>query len=371
MKIVFLCGSLKPGCDGVGDYTRRLAGELISIGHKAGIIALNDQYTTEEINSGQQSNDFEIPVLRLPAQWPSKKRFERAGIWIDDFNPEWLSIQFVPFSFHPKGLSFGLSKLLEKLGSGRRWHIMVHELWVGMDKEASLKFVFWGWLQKKLIKSLFTNLNPDIVHTQSSLYKRMLGKIGFSAELLPLFGNIPVVPNMHIRGANEINNISFVIFGGIHPGAPIKDFISEIKLYSISTGKKIELKMLGRCGKEQFEWENECKENGLSVQILGEQSPQIISHVLSNSSFGISTTPFYLIEKSGSFAAMREHDLQVLCVSRAWHPRGITAFNIPAGITQYKSGIIEEFIKNNSRSQSSNGIDDIANQFVNNLLAIT
>lgn len=27
MTILFLCGSLEPGRDGVGDYTRRLAGD--------------------------------------------------------------------------------------------------------------------------------------------------------------------------------------------------------------------------------------------------------------------------------------------------------------------------------------------------------
>ena len=41
MKLIFICGSLEPGRDGVGDYTRRLAGELIRQGHQIAIIALN------------------------------------------------------------------------------------------------------------------------------------------------------------------------------------------------------------------------------------------------------------------------------------------------------------------------------------------
>ena len=32
MKIVFICGCLEPGKDGVGDYTRRLSAELIDHG---------------------------------------------------------------------------------------------------------------------------------------------------------------------------------------------------------------------------------------------------------------------------------------------------------------------------------------------------
>ena len=34
MKIAFLCGSLEPWRDGVGDYTRRLAGDLQACGHQ-------------------------------------------------------------------------------------------------------------------------------------------------------------------------------------------------------------------------------------------------------------------------------------------------------------------------------------------------
>jgi hypothetical protein len=40
LNIVFLCGSLQPGRDGVGVYTRRLAGEVIRQGHQASIISL-------------------------------------------------------------------------------------------------------------------------------------------------------------------------------------------------------------------------------------------------------------------------------------------------------------------------------------------
>ena len=47
MKIVFLCGSLEPGRDGVGDYTRMLAAEIIRKGHNAAIVALADKYSLE------------------------------------------------------------------------------------------------------------------------------------------------------------------------------------------------------------------------------------------------------------------------------------------------------------------------------------
>ena len=43
MKILFFCGSAEPGKDGVGDYTRRLCGELLRIGHETQILSLFDR----------------------------------------------------------------------------------------------------------------------------------------------------------------------------------------------------------------------------------------------------------------------------------------------------------------------------------------
>ncbi len=367
MNIVFICGSFEAGRDGVGDYTRKLAEALISKGHNVGIIALNDQYITEVFEGIPQSGDLNIRIIRLPSIWPSKKRWHRAGLWVDEINPEWISIQFVPFAFHSKGLSFGLGKSLAKIGHGRRWHIMVHELWVGMNEEASLKFVLWGSLQKRLIRNLFKTLKPSLIHTQSILYEKEIQKIGLRATLLPLFGNIPMRPVAPKKIDNESKNISFVLFGGIHPEAPVKELINELKLYSVSNGIGIEIITIGRCGKEQFIWEKECDRADLPIKVLGEQSPATISEVLSNSCFGISTTPASLIEKSGAVAAMREHGLNILCVSCTWTPRNAKGIRLPNGVMQYEQGQIEKFIKYNFKSFSYNNITDITNQFVSNL----
>ena len=374
MRIVFLCGSLEPGRDGVGDYTRRLAGELIKQGHQAGVVALNDQQITDEFNGVQESDSITLLVLRLPSHWPSIQRYQEAGLWIDNFNPEWLSLQFVPFSFHPKGLAFGMGRLLNRLGKGRRWHIMVHELWVGMDKEAPMKYVYWGWLQRQLLKFLFMQLKPVVIHTQTKLYMILLEKIGFKPQHLPLFGNISVTPNAGKNYNQRIENndssqiISFVVFGGIHPNAPIGQLAEELKIFSNNKGIKVILKMIGRCGSEQLRWEAECKVAGVPVELLGEQSQECVSEVLSSSSFGISTTPASLIEKSGSVAAMREHGLTILCISRAWHPRGIKKFELPPGVIQYSQGGIQEFIFGIQNPYHVNNISAITRQFVNNLL---
>ncbi|MBC8041217.1 MAG: hypothetical protein H7Y06_11790, partial [Opitutaceae bacterium] len=54
MKILFFCTSLELGCDGVGDYTRRLAGECAARGHDCTLIALNDTYVTRASDTTSQ-----------------------------------------------------------------------------------------------------------------------------------------------------------------------------------------------------------------------------------------------------------------------------------------------------------------------------
>ncbi len=249
---------------------------------------------------------------------------------------------------------------------------MVHELWVGMDKEASCKFVFWGWLQQQLIRSLFKKLNPSVIHTHTDLYVKMLQTIGIKAQYLPLFGNIPIISdNSKIEQGEGIKTleteISIVLFGGVHRGVELEDLLHDLRIYSEKNKLSIVLKMVGRNGGDQSRWKSDWEAAGLKVEILGEQSEAAVSQILSSSSFGISTTPASLIEKSGSVAAMREHGLKVLCISRTWNPIGYTQTNLPKGITNYRKGIIKDFITNKNNSHSLNSISDVANKFVQHL----
>jgi len=372
MKIVLVCGSLEPGKDGVGDYTRRLSGSLINQGWQVMLISLYDSYVHDFSEGFQDSSHGIVSVLRCPAIMKSKIKVTKIKELILIFKPTWISLQFVPFAFHSKGLPFGLAGCLNKFSKGLRLHVMVHELWVGMDKEASRKLIYWGWFQKQLIKSLLSKLKPAVIHTQSNLYIKMLGKIGFKANHLPLFGNIPVVFNatkneLQYTELNDTKTLSFVVFGNLHHSAPIDLFANEARLYKIASGINVVLKMIGRCGAEQPNWEKTWREADLTIEVLGEQPEEVISEVLSTASFGISTTPASLIEKSGTVAAMREHELTVLCISRSWHPRGFEELQLPVGIVQYKEGELKEFITAHSQKDNYTNISDITRQMTYSL----
>ncbi|RYY07743.1 MAG: glycosyltransferase family 1 protein [Sphingobacteriaceae bacterium] len=366
MKLIFLCGSLEPGVDGVGDYTRRLATELIKQGHQIAALALDDQFTDKPIDHIEIADTIELPVYRIPSKLSADKRFKLADEWIENFNPEWLSLQFVPFSFNAKGLPFGLSTQLSKF-KGRKWHIMFHELWIGMEEGSTLKRIIWGKVQKFLIKKLIKKLNPSSMHTQTKLYQIQLAKLGFKVDYLPLFSNIPKIDTINTEEHQINNKITFVNFGTIHPGASIKRFAQEASIYSKSTSTKIDLILIGRCGAEQEHWINEWKSTGLNITVLGEQPIKRVSEVFSKATFGITTTALPLVEKSGSVAAMHEHNLSVICISKPWQPKGINELPTAAGILSYNNTNFESCITSKVEVAAVR-VSNIANQCIKNLI---
>jgi hypothetical protein len=373
MKIAFICTSLEPGRDGVGDYTRRLAVEVIRQGHYSVALSLNDKYVFDEFKGIQQSESTDLPVLRLPAAWSMKARINHAKKYIDDFNPDWLSLQFVIFGYHYKGLPFGLGRQLAILGAGRRWHIMLHELWIGMEIGSSKKLALWGHVQRLIIRSVISTLNPEIIHTHTNLYQQQLAKLGFIAHHLPLFSNIPKVNNNDngsevFKSTKAKKSTNLILFGHIHPNAPVEDFAKEVAVYADKNNLEIYLTIIGRNGSEQTRWADKWAAAGMTVNVLGEQPVNNVSKELGAATMGISTTPIALIEKSGSVAAMHEHGLPVICVPCPWQPKNFNNLILTAGIISYQKGNLESIFTGRFDPPIMNSLSAITHQFIGTLL---
>ncbi|HQU09596.1 MAG TPA: hypothetical protein PLV25_06515, partial [Opitutales bacterium] len=51
---------------------------------------------------------------------------------LSKFSPDWISLQFVPYSFHSKGWCWQLEKFLDIIAPIKcKWQIMFHEIWIG------------------------------------------------------------------------------------------------------------------------------------------------------------------------------------------------------------------------------------------------
>lgn len=346
MKLIFICSSLEAGRDGVGDYTRRLAAQLIRQGHMCRIMSLNDQWREEakreerreertedrgrraEFIEIQKSEGTGVECLRLPETMPWVERVRLAREWVGEFNPDWISLQFVPFGFHPKGLCFGLGKRLKAIAPTSKWHIMFHELWVGDEIGAVWKKRILGICQRQIIRSLIGRLHPIRLHTNVPVYRDMLYRLGSTSEVLPLISNIPFLPKPVSELKKSVpefvlkNRSSCVIgtlFGSFyHQHWDLQSLLMLLAKEPQKGGKKMVVASLGHMSTGR-EWWEKLPELFPDIHFLtlGLRDAEFISYWLSEfTDFGIMTTPRLLAGKSGSYMAFKEHGLPVFCSDR-------------------------------------------------------
>lgn len=357
MNILFICGSLEPGKDGVGDYTRRLCGELIRIGHEANILSLCDHQAVSFLSDFQEIEGTKVSVNRIPLAATNLQRLKLTQHVLKNFKPQWISLQYVPYSFNPKGLPFWLPSFLKKITGNHKWHIMFHELWIGIDTESSFKQKCIGKVQQYIVKKVIQNTKPYYVNTQNKLYQYFLQSHDIKADILPICGNIPLTAFKSRE--NEFTQL--VLFGTIHRGAFFKDFINDLVSLKSKLGKPIKFVFIGKNGPELYSYINVLENKGIDYEVMGIQPETIISQVLIDSDFGISTTPYFQTEKSGVFAAYKEHQLNTICVSREWTPtKG--HYSIP-NIIKYE--------KNNLKLKPMTvqvfDLNSLANQFIKSI----
>ena len=368
MNILFICGSAEPGKDGVGDYTRRLCGELLRIGYDARMLALCDNHSTSFKYENQVIGEGSVVVHRIPVSSSKEQRFLWSQDTLNEFQPDWISLQFVPYSFNPRGLPFWLPSFLQKLKGNHQWQIMFHELWIGMDLNASFKHKYIGLFQQKIISKILKKTNTKVINTQSDLYKSKIAKLGYNAQILPLFSNIKN-KELNEKIITDKLELKFCIFGSIHHGAPVEKFIDELKQVLLVSNEKKVLKFvfIGHCGVAIEEWKNILLLNKINFEITGFVTDEEISVLLSGCQYGIATTPYILSQKSGSLMAMFDHQLPVLCVARNWKVKGFNQGRFLNLINYENKETINEFINNKFIVSNENNLEFVALNFLNRL----
>lgn len=307
MKILFICGSLEEKKNGVADYVLSLANSLEKLGHETAIIALNDprnSITTEVLKNNNKlrisfSNDSSIYRKKIIVNQ-----------FIQTYKPDLISLQFVSFSFHQKGLPFNLLSIL----SGTKHlplHIMFHELWVDYKNTKNFKKYILGILQKCFLMFMIKRLKPKIITTTIPYYINKLKPT--KSFLLPLFGNIK--PTNYINLTKQNNELNVVFFGSFSPN--ISEFILQLKwLKSYTELHKLNIKLnvIGNNGIHKEESLFQIKEilGRHVLNYIGERSSEQVSETFLNADIGISRANYKYYGKSGSTMAMLEHGLPVL-----------------------------------------------------------
>jgi hypothetical protein len=364
MTLAFITGGATAGRDGVGDYLRVLCGELAKRGHECSLLALNDPFVPQ--GALVESHSFKVLQIAPSESWGNKLRL--AGPYLE--KSSWVSVQFVSYAYDPRGLAFGVTPWLMRMTEGKPTHCMMHELWLGND--APLKKRLLGVVQKFSIRRMLRKIAPKVVHTSNMKYCTKLRAAGFHAEVLPLFGSIPVSNRAHFsavltealqeRGLSREEVWLGVMFGTLHLEWPPEPLLSSLDKESRRRKKRLVILSLGRLGRGEILWESMVKEfSSIHLIRLGEQPAEEIANTFASADFGIATTPLSILGKSGTAAAMLEHGLPMI-VNR-----------VDTSATETDSGVVllddhfSEKIKQVSRRPAKSRLPAVIDQFVRSL----
>jgi hypothetical protein len=328
MRFAFLCSSLADGCDGVGDYARLLASACEEDGHECLLVGLHDRHLLGHDVRNDNGD------LRFPQGLPWRSKAARLRDALNLFRPDCVSWQLVPYGFDSRGILPSHMALLAEAAADWSQHLMLHELWVGISRNAGPSERIIGSLQRFRLLDFLDRLRPSRVHTSNEAYQQVLMRIGITSALLPLFGNIPVVPMDRVDAEMELRLLAGdklpdgphavgILFGTLHPQWAPEETLAWIRDASRISGRRIVIVAVGRSGQHGKTLLARLGGDGsLSVTSLGELPANWLSAVFQAADFAIATHPWALIGKSGTTATLLEHGLPVLVPRDDWHLRG-------------------------------------------------
>ena len=311
MKLLILSPSYVAGTCGVLDYSQLLCEQLRLHSVDASVYSINSQAD------------------------PSHSKLTE---YIDFFQPDWISLQFVSYAYSKRGLisshSLPWTKLRGRLGS----NVIFHETWIGAHLGASLRQRSIGALQRSGIKKAMRIMKPDVVHTTNHLYMRMLERAGISNTLLPLFGNIPISQssfNPYIKlfdlmapGTSQSDWLVAAFFGTIYPSKHLLDALIWLQNFCLQKQKLLLITSLGYSPMAPSLFSDLTlrlpSNESLFFHFTGKLESNTLSTWIGNADFGLSTTPFNIIDKSGSALAFREHGIPVIVMDKGVPLRGLT-----------------------------------------------
>jgi hypothetical protein len=168
------------------------------------------------------------------------------------------------------------------------------------------------------------------MHTSHRLYQQMLAEIGVCAGRLPLPGNIPLhldattPPPAALHGLDRERCWLGGIFGTIHARWQPEPWLAELCARAEEAGRRLMLVRFGEVGAGgRKTWERMAADYGARADFIayGPLAAPEIAGLLHALDFGIATSPWALIEKSGSTAAFLDRGLPVLVPRDDWQRR--------------------------------------------------
>lgn len=319
MTLVLLCGSLEPGADGVGDYSRRLAAAFTRLGVTTHLLALNDAHVSTPQLEEQSADGCTLIALRLPASLSWKRRAFSLLAQLQQWQCKAVSLQFVPYAYHQRGLPLGLLTLLRQLRTlpELRVHLMFHEIWIGISSTSDRRSRLIGHLQRRLIQAIQATIRPDAVHVTNSTYACCLRRAGIEAVRLPLFSTLELDA---AQPQPVPEAFTACIFGRIPPPWDPDPAVEFLVAEAARHRQTPRLLLLGRPWIDDH-WFERLQQRWPQITIVRhgiEPDPHKLCALIRSCQLGLATVPWGLIEKSSAIAVFLSLDLPVLVSRNDW-----------------------------------------------------
>jgi len=356
VKILIVADSDKRGMSGVGDYALLLADALRSRGLKVIFHAF-------DVNA-QLANASLLDAVK-------------------EARPDWVSFHFVPYAYAHRGLIGPRTLQWDQLRGCIGTHILFHEIWIGAHQGASWRHRFVGFCQCRGIAQVLRLLKPDVVHCTNSLYSSLLKKAAISNQILPLFGNIPVClkgPDPYFEllecltpGRNRFDWIVAGLFGSIYPSVNLLPCVKWLHAKCMSQSKRLLVVSFGHSPMAKATFA--ALDNHFSgsdrplFHVEGRLDAAAISRWIRNADCGIATTPFNIIQKSGSAVSFVEHGVPVIVADPGDPVRGIGQLQLDLApeIWLFGDPRLEVMQSLPHRSPPQARLDRVVNQFLADL----
>lgn len=324
-KLLFICGGLEPGKDGIGDYARRIARRLADYGHHSLLLSFGDVYAHSDDSFPIIDESALVRTHRFRGSLSEESVFHAAKNILNDFAPSLVCVHYNPYSFNPKGLPFGFLLALKRLLTTLPVHVVFHELWNYFAFPISLRSKLYSPLQKRAICLLIRHFNVVSSFTTNEFYLSMLSRLGIASDLIPVFSNIPIVNSAEVAGSDMAKFVKLPFFWN---GKVIAIFGSQVgslcrqKLdkFLNDTGFTCEPTLLLVIG-------SQTTNSAVLVEKIVARLPinsrlhysgfldeASVSSTLHKIDFALTTYPFELAGKSTAIAAIREHGKSVFFV---------------------------------------------------------
>jgi hypothetical protein len=233
---------------------------------------------------------------------------------LEKFSPDWVSLQYVSFGFHQKGIPILLPSRLGKISKAYKWHLMFHELWNGGNRNPKLSHRLLGLFEKRIVFGLLRKLKPRLCTTSNQLYHQWLDCEKIDSKILPLFSNIRPAngaPNATAKSGNAV-----AIFGQLES----EELGSELIVAALKMAdfRPLNWRVLGLAGPK---WEKVLLDHKISFHRSGHLSEAELVSEFQSCRFGFASTNIYRLAKSGSALAMLANGLPLLVGRSGWIPR--------------------------------------------------